>query len=428
VSVVAKPLNVALIATLDTKGEEAGFLRDCILGTGLGVTVIDVGVRDKPSIDADITRDAVAERGGASIAALQQADNRGDALDTMIRGVQSVISDLYHRREIAGVVSIGGSGGTAIGTAAMRQLPLGIPKVMVSTLASGDTQPYVGTKDVCMIHSVVDFNGLDPISRPILRNAAGAVCGMVQASAASDHAADRAGQPGKGAVRGDVRLVAASMFGVTTPCLNKARALLLASGLQLIPFHATGIGGRTMESLIEEGFFTAVLDITTTEWADEVVGGTLSAGPTRLEAGAKAGLPQVVVPGAIDMVNFVGPAGLPEKFKGRTIYRHNENVILMRTTGAECREIGRRIAEKLNVARGPTTIVFPSKGLSALDVPGGPFHDPEADQALLDSLREHCRSPVEVRVVDAHINDDAFAQVCCDELLANLARWNNGYR
>ncbi len=210
--------------------------------------------------------------------------------------------------------------------------------------------------------------------------------------------------------------------------MNNCRDLLAASGLQLIPFHATGIGGRTMESLIDEGFFAAVLDITTTEWADEVVGGTLSAGPTRLEAAAKGGLPQVIVPGALDMVNFVGPAGLPEKFHGRTIYRHNENVILMRTTAAECSEIGRRIAEKLNSATGPTTVVFPLKGLSALDVEGGCFFDAEADRSLLEALKEHCRPAVRMVVVDAHINDELFAKRCCDELMANLSlsRANKG--
>jgi len=270
-----------------------------------------------------------------------------------------------------------------------------------------------------MIHSVVDFSGLNSISRPMLRNAVGAVCGMVRAGATPDRA-----MPGvaRRAAEGEERLVAASMFGVTTPCVNKCRGLLLSSNLQLIPFHATGIGGRTMESLIEEGFFTAVLDITTTEWADEVVGGTLSAGPTRLEAAAKAGLPQVIVPGALDMVNFVGPTGLPEKFHGRTIYRHNENVILMRTTAAECREIGRRIAEKLNAATGSTTVVFPLRGVSALDVQGGLFYDPDANQSLLEALKAHCRPSVQILAVDAHINDEPFAQKCCDELLANLSR------
>lgn len=406
--------KVALIATLDTKGEEATFIRDCILGAGLGVALIDVGVMGKPAIAADISRDSIAQRGGASIATLQESNDRGAALDAMICGAEGVVSDLYHQGEIAGVISIGGSGGTAIGTAAMRQLPLGVPKVMVSTLASGDTQPYVGTKDICMIHSVVDFSGVNAISQPILRNAAAAVCAMARA-------AQSRGQ-GRDAAAGQGRLVAASMFGVTTPCVNKCRDVLRGSGLQLIPFHATGIGGRTMEALIGEGFFSAVLDITTTEWADEVVGGTLSAGPTRLEAAAKAGLPQVVVPGAIDMVNFVGPAGLPERFQGRTIHRHNENVILMRTTAAECREIGRRIAEKVNAATGPTTVLFPLKGVSALDAPGAAFYDSEADQSLLDALRDHCRSPVRVLTVEAHINDDAFAARCCEELLANLSR------
>lgn len=409
---------IVLLATLDTKSDEAGFLRDCIRVAGFDVTLIDVGVHPGPTIAPDVPRQRVAESGGSSIESLLRENNRGLAIDVMLRGAGNLVAEVCELNELAGVISLGGSGGTAIGCAAMRRLPLGVPKVMISTLASGDTQPYVGEKDICMIHSVVDFCGLNPVIEPILRNAAGAICGMVQARRA---AAASTEPTGKGAP-----LVAASMFGVTTPCVNKSRALLEAVGLRLVPFHATGIGGRAMESLIEEGFFAAVLDITTTEWADEVVGGTLSAGPKRLAAGAKSGLAQVIVPGALDMVNFVGPAGLPEKFHGRTVFRHNENVTLMRTTAAECREIGRRMAERLNEARGPTTVVFPLRGLSALDAAGSPFFDPDADRALLDALSEHCRPPIHVMPVDCHINDDEFAERCCRELLVNLSKQESG--
>jgi uncharacterized protein (UPF0261 family) len=413
---MASNAAVILIATLDTKGEEALFMRNSIRKVGLPVRVIDVSILGQPLFKADIPREVVASKANVPFPHLTAQRDRAQAVEAMRVGVTKIATELHDRGEVAGVISIGGSGGTTIGTAAMRALPLGVPKVMLSTLAAGDVSDYVGSKDVCMMHSVVDFCGVNPISEVVLRNACGAICGMIQINRATTAHHAQAGEP-----RQHKALVAASMFGVTTPCINHARAHLKKAGLELVPFHATGSGGRIMESLIAEGFFCGLLDLTTTEWADEVVGGSLSAGTTRLEAAGKAGLPQVVAPGALDMVNFVGVDAFPERFKGRRIHRHNENVVLMRTTAEECYEIGRRVAGKLNAAKGHVTVMFPNKGLSSLDVAGGVFYNPEADQALLEALRKYCRPEVEVRVLELHINDDAFAAVCCQQLLASLS-------
>lgn len=406
----ATPLKVMVLAALDTKGDEARFICDLLRQLGDTPLLVDLGVLGDSKVQADITRDTVLAKGHSSRAELLEQGDRALIVDALIAGAEVLARELFGAGILGGVLAIGGSGGTSIGTAAMRQLPLGIPKIMVSTIASGDVQPYVGMKDICMINSVVDFSGVNAISQPILRGACGAISGMLRARALPDTPLEKNPRP----------LVAASMFGVTTPLLEKAKKRLAAAGYELVPFHATGIGGKTMEALIEEDIFAAVFDVTTTEWADEVVGGTLSAGPGRLGAAARTGLPQVVAPGALDMVNFVGPAGLPERFKGRTIHRHNENVVLLRTTAAECREIGRRIAEKLNASQGPVTFLFPKQGVSALDKEGGAFYDPAAAAALLETFEHDLNSNIKVVVVDAHINDDSFAEVCCQELLAHL--------
>jgi uncharacterized protein (UPF0261 family) len=306
------------------------------------------------------------------------------------------------------VLGLGGSGGTAIATAAMRELPVGLPKVMVSTVASGDVQPYVGVKDIAMMYSVVDIAGLNRLSRRILANAAGMVCGAVE------EAGTRGGE------EADRPLVTATMFGVTTPCVNMVREKLEEAGYEVLVFHATGSGGRSMESLIEAGFVAGVADITTTEWCDELVGGVLSAGPTRLEAAAKAGLPQVVSCGALDMVNFWAADTVPARFKERTLYKHNANVTLMRTTPQECAELGRIIASKLNRATGPTALFIPLKGVSAIDQEGQPFHLPEADAALFEALRRNVRPPVELVELDMHINDPEFAAAMAERLVGML--------
>ena len=403
---------VVLIASLDTKGVEAAFLRERLEADGLTVLTLDFGIGAPSMGPAEIGAEAVARRGGAALAGLRTA-GRNAALAAMTAGVEGIVRDLHGQDRVAGVIGFGGSGGTAVATAGMRQLPFGVPKLMLSTVASSDVRAYVDIHDITMMHSVGDFSGLNPITETVLANAAGALAGMVRARATLKPRATR-------------KLVAASMFGVTTPAVEKARRLLAEAGLELIPFHATGVGGRTMESLVAAGHFAAVLDLTTTEWADEVAGGTLSAGPDRLGAAGRAGVPQVIAPGALDMVNFFGPdyaasKPLPPALAGRLLHRHNDLVLLMRTSAAENAEIGRRIAEKLNAATGPVVLLFPSQGVSALDAPGQPFFDPEADAALLESLRANLAGRIDLRVVDAHINDDAFASAAVAAVLALLS-------
>jgi uncharacterized protein (UPF0261 family) len=324
----------------------------------------------------------------------------------MARGATVILARLHAQGAIHGVVALGGSAGTAIATAAMRALPYGFPKLMVSTLAAGDTKPYVGTKDICMMPSVLDISGLNYLSRRILSNAAGAICGMVAAEPA------RASE--------DKLLIAATMFGVTTPCVTAARRVLEERGYEVLVFHATGTGGQAMEQLIEDGAIHAVLDLTTTELADELVGGVMSAGPHRLEAAGHKGIPQLVCPGAIDMVNFGPVETVPAQFRSRKLYVHNPTVTLMRTTPEECAEIGRLTATRLNRASGPVTVLLPLQGVSAIDKPEGPFYSPEALNSYRRALKANLSSEIKLVELDAHINDESFARTAADLLLESL--------
>ncbi|MDK2785162.1 MAG: hypothetical protein PWR11_1028 [Bacillota bacterium] len=387
--------TVVVLGTMDTKGRELGYVRDVIRAQGVDALLVDMGVLEPPAVTPDITREEVAEAAGIDLEALAAKRDRGEAVAAMTRAAAVIARKLYEEGRLDGIISLGGSAGTTIGTSAMQALPVGVPKVMVSTLASGDTRPYVGTKDITMMYSVVDIAGLNRLSRRILGNAARAIAGMVKAE--KDEAAD------------DKPIITATMFGVTTPCVTFAREYLESRGYEVLVFHATGSGGRAMEGLIEDGFVSGVLDITTTEWCDELVGGVLSAGPHRLEAAGKRGIPQVVSVGALDMVNFGPPETVPEKFKGRRFYQHNPTVTLMRTTPEECAELGRIIAEKLNAATGPTVVVLPLKGVSMIDAEGKPFYDPEADAALFDALRDNLRPEIRLVELDNHINDPEFA-------------------
>lgn len=404
------PPTIALLGSLDTKGAEYRFVKECIEAAGLGALVIDLGILGAPGLEPNIPREQVAAAGGAALAALVSKADRGEAVAAMTRGAEALVPKLYAEGRFQGVMAMGGSGGTAMACAAMRMLPIGVPKVMVSTLAGTDVSPYVGVKDIVMIPSIVDISGINRISREVLARAAGAVCGMVTAKVPF-------GQ--------DKPLIVASMFGNTTNCVEAAKGFLEERGYEVLVFHATGTGGRTMESLIEAGLISGVLDITTTEWADELVGGVLSAGPTRLEAAARIGIPVVVVPGCLDMVNFWAPETVPDRFKGRKFYPHNPNVTLMRTNVEENRELGRILAEKLNQSLGPVTVLFPLKGLSMIDSPGGPFWWPEADQGLLGSLKEDLRRDIPVVELDHNINDPEFARICAEELLKMMRRENH---
>lgn len=397
--------TVLLIGTLDTKESEYQFARLLIEARGHNTILMDAGVLSEPGLhDVDISADEVAEAGGGSLDDLRAQEDRGHAIDVMTRGVRHLVAELHEDDRFDGVLGMGGSGNTSIVTAAMRDLPTGLPKVMVSTMASGDVSPYVGAKDITMMYSVADIAGLNRISRRIIGNAAGAICGMVEQDIPQ---AD------------DKPLVSATMFGVTTPCVNAVRERLNDAGYEVVVFHATGSGGRAMEGLIEDGFIAGVADITTTEWCDELVGGVLSAGPHRLEAAAQHGVPQVISCGALDMVNFGAMDTVPERFQDRNLYKHNAQVTLMRTTPDECAELGRIIAEKLNAASGPTVMMLPLGGVSAIDKDGQPFHHPDADEALFDALREHLdQDVVELVEVEHHINDPEFADAFADRLLS----------
>lgn len=400
--------SILIIGTLDTKGVEFAYIRDLIQARGHRTVVLDAGVSGDPAFAPEITAEQVAAAGGSSLAALRAAGDRGAALEVMGRGARALAMAEHAAGRVDGVISLGGSGGTSIATHAMLGLPVGLPKVMVSTMASGNVAPYVDVKDVTLMYSVVDVAGLNRLSRRILANAAGAVCGMVEQVVPQGE---------------DRPLITATMFGVTTPCVTAVREHLEAAGYEVLVFHATGSGGRAMESLIDGGFITGVADITTTEWCDELVGGVLSAGPHRLEAAARKGLPQVVSLGALDMVNFGGIESVPEAFKGRTLYKHNPTVTLMRTTPEECAQLGKIIAEKLNATTGPTVLFVPLKGVSMIDAVGQPFYSAEADAALFEALRQTIdRTRVELVELDLHINDPAFAQAMAGRLVEMLKK------
>jgi len=401
------PHVIAVLGALDTKGAEVAFVKDQIEQRGHEALVIDTGVLGEPTFAADVTRQEVASAGGADLAALVAQADRGTAVAAMSRGVREVVMRLHAEGRIDGIIGMGGGAGTTVGTAAMRALPLGIPKVMVSTLASGDVRGFVGVKDIAMFPTIVDISGLNRISRPIFTRAAGAICGMVEARVPQGD---------------DKPLIAATMFGNTTKCVEAARAIVERAGYEVLVFHATGAGGETMEGLIESGQIAGVLDVTTTEWADELLGGVMSAGPTRLEAAARSGTPAVIAPGCLDMVNFWAPESLPDKYRDRRIYHHNPKQTLIRTTPEDNTELGRLIAGKLNLSVGPVAVFFPLRGISVLSSPGNPYHWPEADAALLASLEQHLRKDIPVHVLDCTINDPVFAEAMANGLLAMVAR------
>ncbi len=398
--------TIAVIGTLDTKGYEHAFVAECIRKHGHKPLLIDVGSGDSPQITPDIDRYEVASAGNLDLAAMMARKDRGECVSAMAKAAPVLLKRLQMEGRIDGVISLGGGGGTAIATAAMRALPIGFPKLMVSTLASGNTAHYVGTKDIVMMPSIVDVAGLNRISRTIFSRAVGAICGMVEASIE---------------VSDQRPIIVASMFGNTTDCVNDAIPILEEAGYEVLVFHATGAGGRAMESLIESGMVAGVLDITTTEWADEIVGGTLSAGPERLDATGKMCLPAIVVPGCLDMVNFGERKSVPEKFKDRTFYIHNPQVTLMRTTAQECRELGKILATKINTYTAPVTVLIPEKGISVISKEGEPFYDPVADTALFDALASELRDDIPIRFMDCDINDPDFSTACAESLLDNLS-------
>ena len=375
--------TVVLVGTLDTKGGEYAFLRERVGAAGCDVILVDAGITAVSS-EADVSADEVAAAADEDRSALAAANDRGSAVAAMTRGATVVVKRLHDEGRLDAILGIGGSGGSSIVSTAMQALPIGVPKLLVSTMASGDTSPYVGTSDIAMMYSVVDVAGINGISERILTNAAAAAAGM--AITAAGFSSTITPKP----------LIGATMFGVTTPCVTTARERLEALGYEVLVFHATGTGGRSMEALMQAGFITGALDVTTTELVDELVGGVLSAGPERLEAAGSLGIPQVVSLGALDMCNFGPRETVPDRFEDRNLYIHNPTVTLMRTTQEECAELGRIIARKLNSAMGPLTLFIPLGGVSMIDVPDAPFYDPAADAALVEELKAGLRPDIEV--------------------------------
>ena len=394
--------TVVLVGTLDTKGDEYAYLRDRLKLHGVRTLLIDVGTLAAPVTEPDIDRYEVAAATGVDVEELERARDRGRAVGAMAGAAAALVRRLYEDGRCDGVLAAGGSGNTAIATSAMRALPVGVPKLMVSTVAAGDTRDYIGAGDVTLMASVTDVAGINSISARILANAAAAMAGMVDAPPVQ---------------LSDQRpLIGATMFGVTTPCVTTAREALEKRGYEVLVFHATGTGGMAMEGLIDSGFISGVLDVTTTELCDQLVGGVFPAGPERLEVAGRRGLPQVVSLGALDMVNFGARATVPPQFENRNLYVHNPSVTLMRTTPEECAELGRTIARKLAGARGPVALFLPLKGVSAIDSEGGPFHDPAADEALFEALRENLAPNVELHELEHNINDPEFALAMADRL------------
>ncbi len=397
--------TVVLVGTMDTKGAEYGFVRDRLRAAGLEVTVVDCGVLGSPQLTADIPREEVARAAGADAATLAAAADRGAAVQAMAQGAEAILLRLHREGKLQGAMALGGGGGTSIAARAFQSLPLGVPKLIVSTMASGDTRPYVGESDIVLFPSVVDVAGVNRISARILSNAAAAMAGMVGAPPVPD--------------AGSKKLIAASMFGVTTPCVTEGRKLLEADGYEVLTFHMTGTGGRTLESLVQNGFVSGVLDITTTELADELVGGVLSAGPVRLARSGNPPVPRVVSVGALDMVNFGPKETVPPQFQSRNLYVHNATVTLMRTTPEECEAIGRVLAERVSALNAPIAVLLPLKGISSIAVEGGVFHDPAADAALFEAIRSNLSERVRLEEMDLPVNDPAFARRAV-ELLERL--------
>jgi len=397
--------TIVVIGALDTKGHEFAFVKASIKRRGHVPLVINTGVVGEPGFEPEISAAQVAAAGESSLEELRELADRGHAISVMTVGVTKIVTDLFAQDLVDGVFGMGGSAGTIIGTSAMRALPVGVPKVMVSILASADTSPYVGTRDVVMFPAVVDVSGVNRISARIYANAVGAIVGMVETPAPKID---------------EKPLIAASMFGNTTILVDRCREMLEDAGFEVLVFPATGTGGSVMEGLIADGYIAGVLDVTTTEWADELCGGVLSAGPTRLDAAAAAGVPQIIAPGCLDMVNFWARDTVPVKFDDRLFYQWNPNVTLMRTSPEENAELGRILAEKANASTSPVAFFLPQKGVSMLDAPGKEFWWPEANQALFEAIKEHTRPEIPVHELDSNINDEKFAKAVTGQLLTYL--------
>ena len=392
-----------MIGTLDTKGVEYQFAKERFKKSSLNTILIDAGIIGQSLVKADTSNEEVARAGGEELSTLKNLGDRGFAVSVMTQGVNQIVQDLYKKNQCDGIFALGGSGGSTISSFAMRNLPIGVPKVLVSTLIASNASSFIGESDMALFASVVDIAGINSISAKVIANAVDATIGMIKGE--------------KVEIQNNKKLISASMFGVTTTCVTNARKILEENDLEVITFHMTGTGGKSMENLIRQGFINAVLDVTTTEICDEIVGGTLSAGADRLTAAVDMKIPQVVSVGALDMANFGSKNTVPEKFQNRNLYVHNENVTLMRTTADECEKIALDIATKLNKATSLVTLFLPLKGVSAIAVEGQVFYDQKADDALFSTLRKNVGNNVELIELDCAINDNDFSTAIANKLI-----------
>jgi uncharacterized protein (UPF0261 family) len=401
------PKSILIFGCFDTKSEVFAYLRQSILEKGETVITINTGIQPIESVfPIDFDADTVAKAGGSEIEMIRQNKDRGQAIDVMGKGAARIAAQLVAQGKVKGAMGMGGGGGTYIALAAMQAIPLGIPKICLSTVASKDLSRQIGDKDIMLIPSVVDVAGLNGIIQILIQQAATAICGMSNVQPIQN-------RHSKGSI-------AISMFGNTTACVDRCTALLKALNYEVLAFHATGVGGKTMESLIREGYFKAVLDVTTTELADDLCEGICNAGPTRLTAAAEMGIPQIVVPGCLDMVNFAHLDTVPVQFKNRHLYSWAPDVTLMRTDVSENIELGKRLAQKVNLSTAPASIFLPLKGISQVDSEGNIFYNPQANHALFNSIKEHAQRHISIQEHDVHINDPAFADALVQTLLEIL--------
>ncbi|MFT7035743.1 MAG: hypothetical protein ACJA2S_004267 [Cyclobacteriaceae bacterium] len=396
--------SVIMLGCFDTKAEDFSYLYDCLQLQKVNVISINTGVmHTTESFPIDFDSEEVAKSAGTTLTELQNAGDRSVAVEKMGVGASNIISRLLTDGSAHGAIGMGGGGGTYIALSAMQSIPMGVPKLCVTTLAAKDLARQIGVKDITLMPSIVDVAGLNNISRMVIRQAAGAIAGMMAANVQE--------------TKESTGSIAISIFGNTTKCVDKCSEILKEDGYDVSTFHSVGIGGKTMESLILDGYFDAVLDITTTELADNLCDGICSSGPDRLTAASQMGIPQVVVPGCLDMVNYGHLDTVPERFKDRLLYSWSPDVTLMRTNEVENEMLGKELADKLNKSSGPVKVLLPMKGISIVSSEGGEFYRPDIDQILFDSIKKNVKDAIEVIEVDTNINDEAFAELAVDILM-----------
>ena len=399
--------SIIMVGCFDTKGEDFEYLYYCLLDLGVKVITINTGVLGSTDLfPVDFEAMEVALSGGSTLTDLRENKDRGRAIEVMGNGAAAIVEDLFKKKKANGIIGMGGGGGTFIALKAMQTLPFGFPKICISTLATKDLSIHVGIKDITLMPSVVDVAGLNSISKVIMRQGAGAIVGMMHVSWSIDERQSKS--------------IAISVFGNTTLCVDKCSELLRDQEYEVMAFHSVGVGGRTMEGLTMDGCIDAILDITTTELADELCGGICSAGPDRLTAAAKIGIPQVVVPGCMDMVNFGPLETVPEKYRDRQLFSWAPDVTLMRTNEEENRILGKTIAEKINKSKAPVTVLLPLGGLSKIGGPGEVFHAPAIDQELFSSLKSHANKNIKILEVNSNINTESFAAQAVKSLMEIL--------